>query len=346
MFNKVSVKKLLVASSIFASSLLMATTVPNAPGDYVGVWNVTPTSARISIIDNSSNEDGFKVYIYNNTDGVLDTSLSPNPIIVPKNDDGSIYQYVDLTNLEPNEFYEVRVTAFNEAGESASTNPSSENGGRFTTQEVCTPEMPGEYVGVYNITTDGARISFKDNSDDEDGFKVYVYKYDTNELVKTIDLDQTAVVNGYVYTNIDGLEANTFYKVAVTAYNSCGESKATVASSETNGWFRTEQNPCPAMPNEYVGVYNVTEDSARISFLDNAFNEVGFRVYVTDYETGEYVKIINVPAKEGVGSYQYADITGLESDRVYLVAVSAYNCECESEKTSASSETNGQFRTK
>jgi len=211
---------------------------------------------------------------------------------------------------------------------------------------VCTPEMPGEYVGVYNITTDGARISFKDNSDDEDGFKVYVYKYDTNELVKTIDLDQTAVVNGYVYTNIDGLEANTFYKVAVTAYNSCGESKATVASSETNGWFRTEQNPCPAMPNEYVGVYNVTEDSARISFLDNAFNEVGFRVYVTDYETGEYVKIINVPAKEGVGSYQYADITGLESDRVYLVAVSAYNCECESEKTSASSETNGQFRTK
>jgi len=343
---KVSVKKLLVLSSVLSSSLLMATNVPNAPGSYVGVWNVTPTSARISILDNSSNEDGFKVYVYNNTNGVLDSSISPNPIIVPKNDSGSIYQYADILNLEPNQFYEVKVTAFNDAGESSATNPSSENGGRFTTQEVCTPEMPGEYVGVWNVTEYGARISFKDNSDNEDGFKVYVYKYGTNELVKTLDLDHTYQNGDYVYADIFCLEPNTLYQVKVTAYNSCGESKATTPSSENNGRFKTEAIQCPAKPNDYVGVYNVTENSARISFLDNAYNEDGFKVYVKNYATGEIVKTIDVPAKEGVGKYQYANITGLEPNTVYQVAVSAYNCECESEKTTASSETNGQFRTK
>ncbi|HGZ70244.1 MAG TPA: fibronectin type III domain-containing protein [Nitratifractor sp.] len=330
--------------SMLLTSAAMAAT-PATPGPYVGVYNVTENSARISFLDNASDEDGFKVYVYNNTDGVLDPTIQPNPIIVQKNDSGSQYQYANLTGLSPESFYEVKVSAFNSDGESALTNPSSEQGGRLTTVQTCKPEMPGEYVGVWNVTNSGARISFKDNSDNEDGFKVYVYNYNTNELVDTLYLDAKASKGGFQYANIDCLDDNTIYKVSVSAYNDCGESKKTTPSSATNGRFKTTQIPCPAMPGEYVGVYNVTNDSARISFLDNSDNESGFRAYVYEYDTNVLVKTIDMPAVSGVGKYQYSNITGLKPDTKYQVRVSAYNCDCESPKTNPSSVTNGRFKT-
>jgi len=331
--------------SLLLSGLLNAATIPNAPGPYVGVSNVTETSARISYLDNSSDEDGFKVYIYDNTDGVLDTSISPNPIIVPENDGISPYQYTNLTGLTPYTFYEVRVTAFNEAGESAPTNPSSENGGRFRTIGTCTPEMPDPYVGVWDITLDSARISFKDNADNEDGFKVYVYEDSTNTLVNTILVDAKSGVGGVQYATITGLTPNTVYKIKVSAYNDCGESPTTIPSSINNGQFKTTASSCPVMPGAYVGVYNVDSTSARISFMDNSDNETGFKIYVYDYNSNALVTTLTAAAKAGVGEYQYATITGLTPDTLYKVRVAALGDGCESPLTIPSSETNGRFRT-
>jgi hypothetical protein len=334
---------------ITGASLLLTGTataaIPNTPGPYIGVYAITDTSARISYLDNASDEDGFKVYIYDNTNGILDMTLSPNPIIVPKNDGGSQYQYTDLTNLIPNQFYEVRVTAFNSDGESNSTDPSSEKGGRLYTTDTCIPEMPGEYVGVWNITSSSARISFMDNSDDEDGFKAYVYNYNTDVLVDTILLDSVSGKGGYQYTDITGLDANTLYKVKISAHNGCGESKRTTPSSITNGRFRTKTNSCPIMPGEYVGVYNVTSTGARISFLDNSDNESGFKAYIYDYNTDVLIDTILIPAINGVGGHQYANITGLTPNTLYKVKVSAFNSSCESPTTTPSSLTNGRFRT-
>ncbi len=331
--------------SLLLTSGVSIAAVPSTPGPYVGVYNITETSARISYIDNASDEDGFKVYIYDNTNGILDSSITPNPITVPKNDNGSQYQYTDLTNLNPNSFYQVKVSAFNSDGESATTDPSSEKGGRFRTEDTCRPEMPGEYVGVWNITNSSARISFKDNSDDEDGFKAYVYNYNTDALVDTISMDAVAGTSSNQYTDITGLDANTLYKVKVAAYNGCGESKRTTPSSTTNGRFRTKNDTCPLTPGEYVGTYNVTSTSARVSFVDNSDNENGFKVYVYEYNTDVLIDTIVVPSVSGVGKYQYANIAGLTPDTLYKVKVSAFNSSCESPTTTPNSTNNGRFRT-
>jgi len=341
-----SYKKNILLSSgllILLMNMAMAST-PNTPGPYVGTYNVTETTARISFQDNSADEDGFKVYIYKNN--TLDTTLSPNPLIVPTHNSADPYQYANLSDLDPNTLYKVGVSAFNTDGESPQTIPSSENNGRFRTSPiVCKPAMPGEYVGVYNVTENSARISFLDNSNNEDGFKVYVYEYNTNNLVKTITLPAVSGTGAFQYANITGLTPNTLYKVKVTAYsNSCGESDPTHPSSTTNGRFRTS-NYCPAMPGEYVGTYNVTSTSARISFVDNSDNEDGFKVNVYNYNTNALVDTITLSPLNGVGSYQYTNINGLTPNTIYKVGVSAFNSSCTSPETHASSVNNGRFKT-
>lgn len=341
-----------IISSIGLSVLLGTTTlsavnpIPNPPGPYVGVYQVTETTARASFLDNSTDEDGFKVYIHDAND-VFDATVVPNPILVPKNDTGALNQYADIENLTPNTLYKLRVTAYNTNGESTPTISSSINNGRLrTSPPVCQPAMPGEYVGTYNITNSSARISFKDNSNNEDGFKVYVYNYNTNILVKTIMVDALSGTGGFQYANIMGLMENTLYRVAVTSLSSgCGESAPTRASSETNGRFKTTGSTCPLMPGGYVGTYNVTDTSARISFLDNSDNEAGFKVYAYNYETNALIKTLTLPAVTGIGGYQYANITGLTADTRYAIRVSAFNNSCESMKTDSSSTTNGRFKT-
>ena len=331
--------------SLLLSGIATAST-PNTPGPYVGVYDVTDTTARISFLDNSTDEDGFKVYI-NDANDVLDTTIVPNPILVPKNDTANLYQYANITDLTPNTLYKLRVTAYNTDGESAPTIPSSENNGRLrTSPPVCQPLMPGEYVGTYNVTNTSARISFLDNSDNEDGFKVYVYDYNTDTLVKTLTLPAVSGTGGYQYATITDLTPNTLYRVAVTAFSSgCGESAPTHASSATNGRFRTTNQTCPLMPGEYVGTYNVTSNSARISFLDNSNNEDGFKVYVYDYNTDSLINTLTLSAVSGLGGYQYANITGLTPNTLYKVKVSAFNTSCESTKTTPNSTNNGRFRT-
>ena len=331
-----------IGVSVVLTNILMAAT-PATPGPYVGTNNETETSVRISFLDNSTNEDGFKVYIYSN--GVLDSTVPLNPMTLPANDSGSLYQYATIEDLTPNTLYSVRVTAFNTDGESLPTEPSSENNGRFRTQATCKPQMPGEYVGVYNVTNTSARISFKDNSDNEDRFKAYVYN-EANTLVDTVIIPPKAGSGDYQYANITGLTPNTFYQLKVTAESdACGESEATTASSATNGWFNTTSSTCPAMPGEYVGVYQVTDTSARISFVDNSTNETGFKVYVHDLATNALVDTLTLPANGGIGGYQYATITGLNVATKYKVRVSAFNSDCESDKTQPSSKTNGRFTT-
>lgn len=331
--------------SLLLSGISLAAT-PATPGPYVGVYDVTETTARISFLDNSTDEDGFKVYIHDEND-VFDATVTPNPLMVPAHNTTDLHQYADITGLSAQTLYKVHVSAFNGDGESATTTPSSENNGKIRTSPlVCQPAMPGPYVGTYNITNTSARISFLDNSDNEDNFKVEVYNSNTNALVQTFTVPSKAGVGGFQYADITGLTQDTLYKVVVTAVSvGCGESSGTHPSSTNNGKFKTTNETCPLMPSSYVGVYNVTSTSARISFIDNADNETGFTVKVYNYLTNALVKTYTLPAVTGVGGYQYSNITGLTPNTKYKVGVSSFNNSCTSTETTASSINNGKFKT-
>jgi hypothetical protein len=335
-----------IGLSILFTSISMAETpsIPSTPGPYVGVYDVTDTTARISFTDNSTNEDGFKIYIHDASD-VFDATVVPNPVIVPAHNAADPFQYMNISGLSADTLYKLHISAFNADGESAKTMPSSENNGRIkTSPPVCQPAMPGEYVGTFNITNTSARISFLDNSNNEDGFRVRVYNFNTNALVQTFDVASLSGTGGFQYADITGLTANTLYKVVITAFASgCGESNPTHPSSLTNGRFKTTNSTCPLTPSAYVGTYNMTNSGARISFVDNADNETGFKVYV--YDGATLVKTLTLPASAGIGKYQYANITGLNANTFYTVKVSAFNVGCESPKTTPSSATNGRFTT-
>ena len=329
--------------TLFCSGASFAS-VPNSPGPYVGVYKVLENSARISFLDNSTDEEGFNVYVYKDN-GSLATEVSPNPLVIPKNNTGSLYQYAQITGLSNSTYYEVKVSAFNCDGESEKTVPSSQNNGRFNTEGTCVAETPGEYVGVWNVTDSSARISFKDNSTNEDGFRAYVYEIGNDTPLQTIELDAKNGTGSYQYTNINNLNNDTLHQVKITAYNSCGESTSTIPSSATNGRFKTSSLSCPAQPSSYVGVYNVTSSSARISFIDHSDNETGFKVYVYENNSDTPVKTMTLPKVNAVGGYQYATITGLLSNTLYKVRDSSFTSSCESEKTAPSSQNNGRFRT-
>jgi chitodextrinase len=84
-----------------------------------------------------------------------------------------------------------------------------------------------------------------------------------------------------------------------------------------------------------IGVYNITETSARMSFKDLSTNEEGFRVY------HNLIKIAEIPLKRGTGTYQYTNLLALNSCTLYTINLLAYNSEGESKSIRKSFRTKG-----
>jgi hypothetical protein len=86
--------------------------VPNAPGPYIGVTDINKTAVRVSFLDNSNDETGFKII------GDI------NATIVGANDENTHpYVYKNLTGLTCNKLYKIQAVAYNANGDSV---PSDE----------------------------------------------------------------------------------------------------------------------------------------------------------------------------------------------------------------------------
>jgi len=177
-----------------------------------------------------------------------------------------------------------------------------------------TPKAPIN-AGAYRFTEDSARLSFMDMSDNEEGFRVYY----NGEVIAVAEPKKGN--SSYQYIDLIDLVPSTLYTVNIVAFNSDGESSALVKS------FRTTSASTPPNPNapvgvgSYIGVWDITEGTAHISFRDNSDNEEGFRVE----DINGNVLLDNIPAKTSKGDYQYAIIRGLKAGMVYQIKVFAYN---------------------
>jgi len=180
--------------------------------------------------------------------------------------------------------------------------------------QATTPTAPIN-AGAYDFTENSARLSFKDTSDNEEGFRAYY----NGEVIAVAQPKEGN--SSYQYIDLIDLTPSTLYTVNIVAFNSDGESSALVKSFRTIS-TSTSQNPnAPVGVGSYIGVWDITKNSARISFKDNSDNEDGFRVEDIDGN----VLLDNIPAKESKGEFQYATLRGLNEGTLYQIRVFAYN---------------------
>jgi len=183
-------------------------------------------------------------------------------------------------------------------------------------------------AGAYNFTDTSARISFKDMSMNENGFR-FEHVQNGNTVLTTHVPSDTNLSNHYEYVNLTGLTPQTLYTIDIVAFNDDGEATPLRKS------FRTLETPqTPAQPTS-VGAYNFTNSSARLNLKDMADNEDGFKVYL------DGAVVATAPAKAGTGEFVYMDLTGLNTCAQYTVDIVAYNANGESEASEKSFVTTG-----
>jgi len=276
--------------------------VPSAP-IYAGAYDFTANSARISFKDTDNNETGFKIYQFAPTDaGVIAT--------VEAKEGNDSFQYVNLTGLEESTLYGINIVAYNDDGESEPLVKWFR-----TIAPPPTPAQPTN-VGAYYPTETSIRISLLDNSDNEQGFRIDDRNGTTlATLPASTPMESTGE---YQYVTITGLNPCTLYTTNVVAYNANGDSQATEKSFMTTGCMAPEEVP---LAPSAVGVYNITDTSVRVSFMDNSNNEDGFIIYNNEDNT----TMASLGRDRYPNEYQYANLTGLRPDTLYTIRVVSKN---------------------
>ena len=218
--------------------------VPYAPTDL----KVTVHMNRflLSWTDNSSDEDSFR--IYRSVDGVsFHWYLTAGTNQITFSD----------TGRAAGTTYYYRVTAHNSGGESPPTNTAS-----ATTFPP--PTAPTDLTATA-ISASRIDLAWTDNSNDEDGFKVYGSTDNVN-----FTLYATLGANVTTRSTIN-LTSSTTYYFRVFAYNSGGNSaNSNIASATTLA--------LPATPSNLIATA-ISSSQIDLSWTDNSNDETGFKIY-------------------------------------------------------------------
>jgi len=129
-------------------------TIPDAPSDLT-LEVLSSNEIKLKFTDNSDNEDGFK--IERKELGGVYTEI--------KTLSANINEFID--NVNPNTTYYYRVRAFNTYGFSPYSNEANET----TPQAGTPPNAPTDLIASASSCNEVV-ITFEDNSDNEDGFKI------------------------------------------------------------------------------------------------------------------------------------------------------------------------------
>jgi hypothetical protein len=246
--------------------------VPAAPSNlHVTSWS--GIMANMAFNDNSDDEQGFRVY----ANGSVHMTLNPNE---------TSFQVGPPCGTT----YAVYVVAYNTAGESDPT-------GTINVAGACLPVAPSN-LRVTSWSGNMANMRFNDNSDNEQGFRVYV----NGGVYRTLGPNET--------TFQVGPPCGATYAVYVVAYNLAGESGPT-------GTINVAGACLPAAPSN-LRVTSWSGNMANMAFNDNSDNEQGFRVYVNG---GVYRTL-----GPNVATFQVGPPCGA----TYAVYVVAYNASGES----------------
>jgi len=265
-------------------------TKPNAPSD-LNLEALSPTQVKITFKDNSDNEDGFKIErkelggIY----GEIKT-LTANTS-----------EFID--NVNPNTTYYYRVRAFNTYGFSDYSNEAN-----ITTPQIGTPPNPPTNLIASAVSCNEVSLTWLDNSNDEDGFKI-----ERKVEGGSYNVIATLTSNKTTYSD-KPLSGNTKYYYRVLAFNSYG-------TSTYSNEFMIFTPPCGIKPNPPTNLFGEAISSTQISlsWKDNSDNEDGF-VLERKEEGGTYQIITTLPKDTN----KYTD-KNVIPDKTYYYRVKAFN---------------------
>lgn len=171
-------------------------TPPSAPVNLT-TNAVSQSTVSIQWLDNSNNEDGFRIYRGTSLVGTVGTNVQ---------------NYQDA-GLQQGTTYQYAVKAYNQAGESPAA--------VYTVTTPAPPSAPSNLTAG-EISQSGIQLQWIDNSDNEDGFMIYR----GSALIASVAVN----MNAYQDT---GLQPATTYQYAVIAYNQVGESQASTNTVKT-----------------------------------------------------------------------------------------------------------------
>jgi hypothetical protein len=247
---------------------------------------ISASQINLSWTDNSSDEDGFK--IYRSTDNVNFAFYATV---------GANVTTRSNTNLSSGTTYYYRVLAYNAGGSSGYSNVAN-----ATTFSL--PATPTNLTATA-VSSSQIDLTWVDNSNDETNFRIYRSTNGVN-FVFTYNLGPN--VTSFSDT---GRTAGTTYYYQVAASNSNGISAFSNTVSATTF-------PLPAAPTNLTAVA-ISSSRIDLAWTDNSNNEDGFKIYRST-DNVNWVFYFAVGANVTTRSN-----TNLSSGTTYYYRVFAYN---------------------
>jgi hypothetical protein len=272
-------------------------------------WQLRDNSVRISFRDNATDESGFSFIN-------ADTGENMNRDLAPLNGTG-LEGIGQLNGLTAGTTYQIQVqTNFDDGRESVLSEPISiTTTGDAPDEDENDEAQPATNLHQWQLRDNSVRISFVDNATGESGFS-FINADNNQQLSENLPAIEGRGGDGI--GQINGLISGTTYRVRVRTNFTNGQ---TPLLSEALQFTTTGTPPPPPNSNEEatnLHRWRLRENSVRISFVDNANGEIGFRYINAD--TG--IQMGNpLPATSGMGQSSIGQINGLTEGTTYHIQV-------------------------
>jgi len=265
-------------------------TPPSAPSNLHSTVT-SSTQINLSWTDNSNNEDGFKIERKIGAGGIYAQAATVS---------ARISSYLDTGLICDTDYY-YRVRAYNGAGDSGYSGEVNKTSG------ACPPDVPAapSNLQITLVSSLQINLSWNDNSDDEDGFKIERKTGSGGTYI------QVGKVGSEIISYQDSITTCvTIYYYRVRAFNGLGDS---TNSNETN----TASILCSPLNLQATAV---SPSQIDLNWTDNSSNENGFKVERKKGAGGTYSMVYNAAAN----TTAWSD-SGLSAISDYSYRVYAYN---------------------